>query len=58
MPEFQLKVQTDGSVTPVQALHEACNALLVRLGSMRQMFGREVQRAAVGADDYGRGYIE
>ncbi|GJE85223.1 DNA-directed RNA polymerase II subunit RPB11 [Phanerochaete sordida] len=40
-PYFQLKVQTDGSVTPSQIVTETCQSLLEKLASVEAKFKRE-----------------
>ncbi|GAA6015291.1 hypothetical protein JCM10207_008938 [Rhodosporidiobolus poonsookiae] len=51
-----LKVQTDGSKTPIVAVQEAMNALVLTLGKIKQQFQQEVikVRALEGTgDEYG-----
>ncbi|GAA6027139.1 hypothetical protein JCM8097_002423 [Rhodosporidiobolus ruineniae] len=51
-----LKVQTDGSKTPIVAVQEAMNALLLLLGKIRSAFTQEVLRARAldgGEDEFG-----
>ena len=38
-----LKVQTDGSVTPAEALQQACTQLIVGIGGLKQSWAKEVQ---------------
>lgn len=42
-PEFQLRVQTDGEVTPRQALIDASKALINDLGILSREFTREYE---------------
>lgn len=43
-----LKVQTDGSVTPAEALQQACTQLIVGIGSLKQSWAKEVQLGGDG----------
>ena len=40
-PHFLLKIQTDGSITPTQALETACTKLIGTIASLEQKFKRE-----------------
>ncbi|KAJ5782808.1 hypothetical protein N7457_004582 [Penicillium paradoxum] len=42
-PEFQLRVQTDGDITPRQAVINACQALIKDLGILSQEFTKEYE---------------
>lgn len=44
-PRFLLKIQTTSSSTPIQAVQEACKALIVTLSRMRDAFQREFDTA-------------
>ncbi|BGP32077.1 DNA-directed RNA polymerase II core subunit [Rhodotorula toruloides] len=44
-PRVVLKVQTDGSRTPLVAVQEAINTLLILLGRVRSQFQQEAVRA-------------
>lgn len=48
-----LKVQTDGSKTPIVAVQEAMNALVLLLGRIKAQFQQELNkaRALEGTDD-------
>lgn len=44
-PVVVLKVQTDGSFTPVEAVQTACSALVSNLGKMKVEFSKEILKA-------------
>ena len=44
-PFFELKVQTDGTQTPTQAVQEACRGLLVLLARIKDGFDKELPGA-------------
>ncbi|CAH7681024.1 DNA-directed RNA polymerase [Phakopsora pachyrhizi] len=51
-PKFIIKVQTDGSSTPIQAIQESVKSLILILGKMRVSFQNEFRLAkAVGLSD-------
>ena len=61
-PHFLLKIQTDGSITPTQALEQACTKLIGTLASLEQKFKREFSFKEVEptdtADGYGGGGVD
>ena len=57
-PYFQIKIQTDGTITPQDALEQAANKLIATLGTLEGKFrreftykGHEADGTAAGADD-------
>lgn len=42
-PRVLVKIQTDGSVSPSEALQQACTKLIVSIGSLKQGWAKEVQ---------------
>jgi DNA-directed RNA polymerase II subunit RPB11 len=40
-PQFLIKIQTDGSQTPQEALEEACSQLVTSIASLQTKFERE-----------------
>lgn len=48
-PRVLLKIQTDGSVTPAEALQQACTQLIVGIGGLKQTWAKEVQLAGDGS---------
>ena len=53
-PNFQLKIQTDGSITPVDALERAAADLIASLQTLETKFRREFSYQEVeGADGTG-----
>lgn len=42
MPEFQLRVQTDGSITPREALVTVCKQLVAMYGQLGREFQKEL----------------
>ena len=40
-PDFELRVQTDGSITPKEALEQACKDLVQDLASLSREFTKE-----------------
>ncbi|KAF7304723.1 RNA-pol-L-2 domain-containing protein [Mycena kentingensis (nom. inval.)] len=52
-PYFQLKVQTDGSITPAVALENACNRLIASLITLETRFKREFSFKDVDAGGTG-----
>lgn len=50
-PRFLLKIQTDGSVTPVQAIEQACALLIATLAKMKEKFGAEVRSAQIMGEE-------
>lgn len=65
-PYFQIKIQTDGTITPAAVLEQACTALIGQLSGLEGKFNREfafrdVDGAAMGGmpgagdDPYGVG---
>lgn len=61
-PYFQIKIQTDGTITPQDALEQAANKLIATLGSLEGKFRREFSfkgneaEGTAGVDDpYGTG---
>ncbi|KAF7983474.1 hypothetical protein HWV62_21772 [Athelia sp. TMB] len=40
-PNFQIKIQTDGTITPAVALEQACTALIGTLSGLETKFKRE-----------------
>lgn len=50
VPKFQLRVQTDGEVTPKDAIIAACNDLVKDLGTLSREFTKEYElRKMVGS---------
>jgi DNA-directed RNA polymerase II subunit RPB11 len=50
-PRTQIKIQTDGSLTPVQALQAGCESVISQIGTVRQQLRNELQaKEAQGAD--------
>lgn len=45
-----LKVQTNGIKTPIEAVKEACLALVLLLGNIKTKFGQEVLKAQARGD--------
>lgn len=55
-PRFLLKIQTDGTVTAVQAIEQSCTLLIATLAKMKEKFGAEVRSAAImGEEAFGMG---
>jgi DNA-directed RNA polymerase II subunit RPB11 len=60
-PYFLIKLQTDGSETPVKILGQACTKLIGDLSSLEQKFQREFSfkdarvDGSTGDDPYGTG---
>jgi len=58
-PYFLIKVQTDGSVEPVQIVEQACTKLIQTFSSLETKFKREFtfkdSDAVAGEDAYGTG---
>ncbi|KAL8293637.1 hypothetical protein RQP46_000338 [Phenoliferia psychrophenolica] len=52
-PRVVLKVQTDGSRTPIQAVQSACDDLIRTLASMKNQFQNEVLKAKAREDGDG-----
>lgn len=53
-PEFELRVQTDGQITPKEALTAACKDLILELGALKTNFKREYDlRKMVSQDQNG-----
>ncbi|KAF5334683.1 hypothetical protein D9611_011964 [Ephemerocybe angulata] len=57
-PYFQIKIQTNGTITPQEALEQASNKLIASLVSLEQKFkreftykGHEADGTAIGAED-------
>lgn len=48
-----LKIQTDGTFTPIQAVQQACDDLIRTLVSMKNQFQNEVLKARARGDDDG-----
>lgn len=42
-PRVLVKIQTDGSISPSEALQQACTKLIVQIGSLKQNWAKEVQ---------------
>lgn len=42
-PHFILKVQTDGSIPPSQALQESCQQLIALIANLQQKFDKEFE---------------
>lgn len=64
-PHFTLKLQTDGSVTPQQALQDACQALIALIADLQVKFDKEFEMksfdsvlggANMGLGGFGVGY--
>ncbi|KAK4705414.1 DNA-directed RNA polymerase II subunit RPB11, partial [Phenoliferia sp. Uapishka_3] len=49
-PRVVLKIQTDGSFTPIQAVQQACDDLIRTLASMKNQFQNEVLKARARDD--------
>lgn len=49
-PAVVLKIQTDGTQTPIQAVKSACDGLILQLGQMKEQFEREVFAAKARGD--------
>lgn len=50
MPKFELRVQTDGEITPKEAVIAACHELVRDLGILSREFTKEYElRKMVGA---------
>jgi DNA-directed RNA polymerase II subunit RPB11 len=50
-----LKVQTDGAMSPIQAVQEACQQLIVTLAKMKTQFASELLKARAmgeGGDEH------
>lgn len=56
-PYFQIKIQTDGTMTPTAVLEQACTQLIGQLSSLEAKFKREFSykdvEGAVPEDPYG-----
>lgn len=53
-PTFELRVQTDGEITPKEAVIASCRDLVAELGSLDREFKREYElRKMVGQDQNG-----
>lgn len=51
VPKFQLRVQTDGEITPKEAVVAACHELVKDLGILSREFTKEFElRKMVGAN--------
>ena len=48
---FVLKVQTDGTLTPIQAVQEACQGLILTLSKIKKEFGGELMKARAREGD-------
>ena len=42
-PRVLVKIHTDGSISPSEALQQACTKLIVQIGSLKQNWAKEVQ---------------
>ena len=51
VPKFQLRVQTDGEVTPKDAIIAACNDLVKDLGTLSREFTKEYELRKFGKLD-------
>ncbi|AXA50954.1 DNA-directed RNA polymerase II subunit RPB11 [Malassezia restricta] len=51
-PRVLVKIQTDGSQTPVEVLQQACTKLIVHIGSLKQNWAKEV-RLGTDSGSYG-----
>lgn len=47
-PRVVIKVQTDGSITPTQAILNGCNNLISQVGQVRNQFRNELQAKGFG----------
>lgn len=47
-PRVLVKIQTDGSMTPSEALQQACTRLIVQVGSLKQSWAKEVRLSSSG----------
>ncbi|WFD07856.1 DNA-directed RNA polymerase II core subunit [Malassezia vespertilionis] len=45
-PRVLVKIQTDGSITPAEALQQACAKLIVETGTLKQSWAKEVRLSA------------
>ncbi|KAM0787828.1 hypothetical protein ACM66B_003882 [Microbotryomycetes sp. NB124-2] len=52
-PAVVLKVQTDGTESPVEVVRNACKQLIYTLSKMKAAFTSEVQRQQIAQDDFG-----
>ncbi|KAI5477276.1 hypothetical protein MNV49_006573 [Pseudohyphozyma bogoriensis] len=59
-PRVIIKLQTDGTMTPIQAVQESCDKLITVLAAMKQQFTQEsnMARARGDAGDEGYGALE
>ena len=48
--KFELRVQTDGEITPRDAVKQACEALVKNLAALNQEFVKEVELRKVVAE--------
>ncbi|SCZ99320.1 BZ3500_MvSof-1268-A1-R1_Chr3-1g05945 [Microbotryum saponariae] len=56
-PKVVLKIQTDGSASPLEAIGDAVQAIIVILAKMKEQFGQELIKArALGTNDEGDFY--
>lgn len=55
---FELRIQTDGEVTPKDALRNACSSLVAELGQLSREFTKEFElRKMVAGDGANNGTI-
>ncbi|KAK4046089.1 DNA-directed RNA polymerase II core subunit [Microbotryomycetes sp. JL201] len=54
-PAVVLKVQTDGTESPVEVVRNACKQLIYTLSKMKAAFTSEVARQQVAQDEFGGG---
>lgn len=51
IPNFELRVQTDGSVTPKEALVSCCRAVVVDLDTLSREFTKEFELRKIVTGD-------
>ncbi|KAN0065414.1 DNA-directed RNA polymerase II core subunit [Thecaphora frezii] len=52
-PKVLVKIQTDGSITPTDALKQGCTKLIAQIGGLKQAWRTEVQMSGAGTIDVG-----
>jgi len=57
-PKFQIKVQTDGSITPQEVMEQACHKLIGTITSLEDKFKREFSFKKADGETGGTGVGE